>query len=219
MTFSILVRDPETGFLGAAAATGNLCVGGWVLRGDPRVGLSASQGHMPSTLWGEDVLVAMGRGLNAESAVAEVVNADSERGKRQLLALDRDSDGAIFSGDANLPVVSEIIASNCVVAGNMLADHSVINACHLGFASSHGSLESRLLNALKQAADAGGDVRGLESAAILVVSDGAPPVDLRVDYSNTPLTDLGQLIQRAKDEKYAMWRSTLPTRKNPLGEI
>ena len=219
MTFSILVRDPETGFLGAAAATGNLCVGGWVLRGDPRVGLSASQGHMPSTLWGEDVLVAMDRGLNAESAVAEVVNADSERGKRQLLALDRDSDGAIFSGDANLPVVSEIIASNCVVAGNMLADHSVINACHLGFASSHGSLESRLLNALKQAADAGGDVRGLESAAILVVSDGAPPVDLRVDYSNTPLTDLGQLIQRAKDEKYAMWRSTLPTRKNPLGEI
>ncbi|MDC3086942.1 DUF1028 domain-containing protein [Paracoccaceae bacterium] len=219
MTFSILVRDPETGFLGAAAATGNLCVGGWVLRGDARVGLSASQGHMPSTLWGEDVLVAMGRGLNAESAVAEVVNADSERGKRQLLALDRDSDGAIFSGDANLPVVSEFIASNCVVAGNMLANHSVINACHFGFASSHGPLESRLLNALKQAADAGGDVRGLESAAILVVSDEAPPVNLRVDYSNSPLTDLGRLIQRAKGEKYAQWRSTLPTRKNPLGEI
>ena len=219
MTFSILVRDPETGFLGAAAATGNLCVGSWVLRGDSRVGLSASQGHMPSTLWGEDVLVAMGRGLNAESALAEVVNADSGRGKRQLLALDRNSDGAIFSGDENLPLISEIIASNCVVAGNMLANHSVINACHLGFASSHGSLESRLLNALKQAADAGGDVRGLESAAILVVSDGAPPVNLRVDYSNTPLTDLGQLIQRAKDEKYALWRSTLPTRKNPLGEI
>ena len=219
MTFSILVRDPETGFLGAAAATGNLCVGGWVLRGDARVGLSASQGHMPSTLWGEDVLVAMGRGLKAESAVAEVVNSDSERGKRQLLALDRVSDGAIFSGDANLPVVSEIIASNCVVAGNMLANHSVINACHFGFESSHGPLESRLFSALKQAADAGGDVRGLESAAILVVSDEAPPVNLRVDYSNTPLTDLGQLIQRAKDEKYALWRSTLPTRKNPLGEI
>ena len=219
MTFSILVRDPETGFLGAAAATGNLCVGGWVLRGDARVGLSASQGHMPSTLWGEDVLVAMGRGLKAESAVAEVVNADSERGKRQLLALDRDSDGAIFSGDANLPVVSEIIASNCVVAGNMLANHSVINACQFGFASSHGPLESRLLNALKQAADSGGDVRGLESAAILVVSDVAPPVNLRVDYSKTPLTDLSLLIQQAKGEKYTLWRSTLPTRKNPLGEI
>ncbi len=219
MTFSILVRDPETGFLGAATATGNLCVGGWVLRGDARVGISASQGHMPSTLWGEDVLVAMGRGLNAESAVAEVVNADSGRGKRQLLALDRDSDGAIFSGDENLPAVSEIIASNCVVAGNMLANHSVINACHFGFASSQGPLESRLLNALKQAADAGGDIRGLQSAAILVVSDVAPPVNLRIDYSKTPLTDLSLLIQRAKGEKYTLWRSTLPTRKNPFGEI
>lgn len=219
MTFSILVRDPETGFLGAAAATGNLCVGGWVLRGDARVGLSASQGHMPSTLWGEDVLLAMGRGLNAKSAVSEVVNADSARGKRQLLALDRDSDGAVFSGEENLPVVSEIIASNCVVAGNMLENRSVINACHFGFASSHGPLESRLLNALKQASDAGGDARGLQSAAILVVSEVAPPVDLRVDYSDTPLTDLGRLIQRAKGEKYALWRSTLPTRKNPLGEI
>ena len=112
-----------------------------------------------------------------------------------------------------------IIASNCVVAGNMLANHSVINACHFGFVSSHGPLESRLLNALKQAADAGGDVRELESAAILVVSDVAPPVNLRVDYSKTPLTDLSVLIQRAKGEKYTLWRSTLPTRKNPLGEI
>ncbi len=189
------------------------------MRGDARVGLSASQGHMPSTLWGEDVLVAMGQGLKVESAVAEVVNADSGRSKRQLLALDRDSDGAIFSGDANLPVVSEIIASNCVVAGNMLANRSVINACHFGFASSHGPLESRLLNALKQAADAGGDTRGLQSAAILVVSDGVPPIDLRVDYSNTPLTDLSLLIQRAKGEQYTLWRRTLPTRKNPLGEI
>jgi len=219
LTFSILVRDPETGFLGAATATGNLCVGGWVLRGDARVGLSASQGHMPSTLWGEDVLFAMERGLNAESAVAEVVNADSGRGKRQLLALDRDSDGAIFSGDENLPAVSEIIASNCVVAGNMLANRSVINACHFGFASSQGPLESRLLNALKQAADAGGDIRGLQSAAILVVSDVAPPVNLRVDYSKTPLTDLSLLIHRSKGEKYTLWRSALPTRKNPLGEI
>ena len=219
MTFSILVRDPETGVLGAAAATGNLCVGGWVLRGNARVGLSASQGHMPSTLWGEDVLVAMGRGLSAKIAVSEVVNTDSARGKRQLLALDRFSDGAVFSGDENLPVVCEIVAPNCVVAGNMLKDGSVIKACHCGFEGSHGPLESRLLTALKYAADAGGDTRGLQSAAILLVSDEAPPVDLRVDYSDTPLTDLAQLIQRAKGEKYSLWRSKLPTRQNPLGKI
>ncbi|MDB2417540.1 DUF1028 domain-containing protein [Paracoccaceae bacterium] len=88
-----------------------------------------------------------------------------------------------------------------------------------GLRHSHGPLESRLLTALKYAADAGGDTRGLQSAAILLVSDEAPPVDLRVDYSDTPLTDLAQLIQRAKGEKYSLWRSKLPTRQNPLGKI
>ena len=76
----------------------------------------------------------------------------------------------------------------------MLANHSDINACHFAFVSSHGTLESCLLNALNQAAEDGGYARGLLSAAILVVSDVVPPFDLRVDYSNIPLTDLGQLI-------------------------
>ena len=219
MTFSILVHDAETGVLGAASATGNLCVGGWVLRGDSRFGLSASQGKIPSTLWGEDVLAYMGRGLNAQNAVAEVVNNDSASATRQLLALSRGSGGAVFSGDENLPVVSEIIAPDCVIAGNMLKDCSVINACHYGFLNSQGPLETRLLAALKHAACAGGDIRGLKSAAILIVSDVTPPVDLRVDYSDTPLTDLDRLTQQTRDEKYAFWRSTLPTRQNPLGKI
>ncbi|MFN3526048.1 MAG: DUF1028 domain-containing protein, partial [Paracoccus sp. (in: a-proteobacteria)] len=59
MTFSILAQDLGTGAFGGAAATGSLCVGGWVLRGDSRAGLTASQGAAPSTMWGEDVLVRM----------------------------------------------------------------------------------------------------------------------------------------------------------------
>ena len=61
MTYSILARDPETGAFGGAAATGSLCVGGWVLRGRAGVGISASQGASPSTLWGEEALVRLGR--------------------------------------------------------------------------------------------------------------------------------------------------------------
>ena len=99
MTFSILVRDPETGVLGGAAATGNLCVGGWVLRGDARAGLSASQGRTPSTLWGEDVLDAMRHGQNAAQAVAGIVAADRGRATRQLLALDR---GKLFAANSVL---------------------------------------------------------------------------------------------------------------------
>ena len=59
MTFSLLARDPATGAIGGAAATGSLCVGGWVLRGSLAGGMSASQGKAPSTFWGEDVLAMM----------------------------------------------------------------------------------------------------------------------------------------------------------------
>ncbi len=59
MTFSLLARDPATGAIGGAAATGSLYVSGWVPRGTLAGGMSASQGKAPSTLWGEAVLAAM----------------------------------------------------------------------------------------------------------------------------------------------------------------
>ena len=65
MTFSLLVHDRATGTFGGAAATGSLCVGGWVLRGTVDSGLSASQGTAPSTFWGEDALTAMRGGESA----------------------------------------------------------------------------------------------------------------------------------------------------------
>ena len=68
MTFSILAQDLNTGCMGGAAATGSLCVGGWVLRGDSRAGMSASQGAAPSTLWGEDALNRMQAGDTAEQS-------------------------------------------------------------------------------------------------------------------------------------------------------
>ena len=120
MTFSILVRDPETGAMGGAAATGNLCVGGWVLRGDVRAGLSASQGKTPSTLWGEDVLDGMRKGLSAKNAVAALVSADRGRETRQLLAIDRGGRTAAFTGDENVSEVSELIFLNIVVYINII---------------------------------------------------------------------------------------------------
>lgn len=215
MTFSILVRDPETGAMGAAAATGNLCVGGWVLRGDVRAGLSASQGKTPSTLWGEDVLEEMQKGLSAEKAVAAVVSADGGREARQLLALDLGGRSAAFTGDENLPEVSELLFPNIVVGGNKLGDRDVTEACRLGYLNCRGTMAVRLLMALESGASAGGDLRGLQSAAILVVSEQAPPVDLKIDYSETPLGDLGQLVARAESDTYRKWCNTLPTRRDP----
>ena len=215
MTISILIRDPETGVLGGAAATGNLCVGGWVLRGDVRAGLSASQGKTPSTLWGEDVLDEMRNGRSAVQAVANVVGADRGRATRQLLAIDRNGCAAAFSGRQNDAEVSEIKSPNLVVGGNMLRDRAVTEACRTGFVGSPGPIAARLLVALGHAAAAGGDLRGLQSAAILIMSEKVPPVDLRIDYSETPLEDLGQLVARAQNATYLAWRNTLPTRQDP----
>jgi hypothetical protein len=101
MTFSILARDPETGAIGGAAATGSLCVGGWVLRGDLTAGMSASQGAAPSTFWGEEVLGAMRDGLDAASAADKITTADRGRDYRQLSALDLRGGTAAFTGSAN----------------------------------------------------------------------------------------------------------------------
>ena len=73
MTFSILVYDPLTESYGGASATGNICVGGWVLRGNPLSGVSASQGSEPSTLWGENILNYTKDGLDAESAIEKTI--------------------------------------------------------------------------------------------------------------------------------------------------
>lgn len=215
MTFSILVRDPITGALGGAAATGNLCVGAWVLRGAPGVGMSASQGKTPSTLWGEDVLDEMRRAKTAETALSRVINADPGRHARQLLALDNSGRGAVFTGQDNAQTIAQFHSENLVAGGNMLSSAAVLDACIDGYTTSTGPLGNRLLNALDAGANAGSDRRGLMSAAILVLSAEQPPLDLRVDFSTTPLEELRQLLRRTEARDYADWLKTLPTRHAP----
>ena len=109
MTFSLLARDPASGAIGGAAATGSLCVGGWVLRGSLSGGMSESQGKAPSTFWGEDVLAAMAEGQAAEKAVEAVTAPDSGAAQRQLTALPYVGPGAVFSGTENAPEIGELV--------------------------------------------------------------------------------------------------------------
>ena len=103
MTFSILSFDTKTGVFAGAAATGSLCVGGWVLRGDIESGLVASQGTAPSSFWRDDVLRAMYDGQSAVKAVDRVTGADAGRGHRQLSALDRYGAAQAFTGQDSVP--------------------------------------------------------------------------------------------------------------------
>lgn len=215
MTFSILAHDPLSGAFGGAAATGSLCVGGWVLRGSPLAGVSASQGMSPSTLWGENVLAEMGKGLGAEEAIHNVVQPDEGRAHRQLSALGSIGGGAAYSGERNVPEVAERVFSEGVAAGNMLAGESVIGSMVETYQEAAGELSERLLASLRAAREAGGDSRGLSSAALLVVSRDRAPLSLRIDYHDDPLAALEDLYTRATTGDYAAWSKMVPTLSNP----
>ncbi len=211
MTFSILAHDPMTGAIGGAAATGSLCVGGWVLRGDLLSGISASQGAAPSTFWGDDVLQAMKHGTGAVPAVAQVTSADAGREYRQLAALDMSGGVAAFTGASNEGVKGSISFPGGIVAGNMLANEGVLGAMVERFKTAQGTLDRRLVSALEAANAAGGDYRGLLSAALLVLHPDHPPLTLRIDHDpDDPVGALKRLRDAATSGDYSDWVRQVP---------
>lgn len=211
MTYSILVRDPETGMLGGAAATGSLCVGGWVLRGRAGVGMSASQGAAPSTFWGEDVLTHMENGATASQAVEAVTGLDKGRAQRQLAALDAEGQSAAFTGQENTPAMGYRFTQGGIVTGNLLASQDVLHAIAEGWKWAQGSMAERLVAALRAGEKAGSDSRGLLSAALLIVHPAQAPLTLRVDFHESdPIGALSALLERASAGFYADWAREVP---------
>lgn len=215
MTFSLLVRDPDTGVFGAAAATGNLCVGAWVLRGDARAGLTASQGLYPNPLWGPRVLDLMSGGGEAAEAVRRVAGADSGRDVRQLAALDHAGGTAVHSGTRNLEYCGHLATDDLIAAGNMLDSRAVLEEMVDAFISANGTLAARLIACLAAGAAAGGDLRGLMSAAVLIVSPDGPSLDLRIDLAEDPIGALRALYERTLEPSYQDWLRHLPTVNDP----
>lgn len=210
MTFSLLARDAKTGAIGGAAATGSLCVGGWVLRGRPGAGMSASQGTAPSTFWGERLLDAMARGIEPAEAIVEITAADPGREHRQLAALDMAGGTGSFTGAQSIEVAGGRARVDMVAAGNLLAAEGVPDAMLNGYAAAEGAFSARLLRGLRAGQAAGGDSRGLQSAALLVFEPGRPPLTLRVDLADDPLGALEALHARATSGAYHAWTRIVP---------
>jgi uncharacterized Ntn-hydrolase superfamily protein len=215
LTISILAHEEKTGAFGGAACTGSLCVGGWVLRGDAESGLTATQGSLPSTLWGTQALALMWDGATAADAVGQVTAADAGRAQRQMAAIDLAGGTAHFTGADSIPAAGVRQAPGVVVAGNLLSSEAVLDACLDGFLAARGPLPDRLLVALEAAERAGGDSRGLQSSALLVVSRSEAPLTLRIDHSETPLAQLQDLLRRATTGDYAAWAALVPTLEEP----
>jgi len=215
MTFSLLAYDPNSRAWGGVAATGSLCVGGWVLRGRAGVGLSASQGYSPSTIWGNGALSMMANGQSATQAVESLVNADRGNAWRQLAALDRNGNTAAFSGEFNLDFKGHLARNGLVASGNILAGPQVLEAMVDALETGQQPFEDRLLAALDAGQKAGGDERGVQSAAMLVVRENAPPLDLRVDWHETPIVALGRLLEKTRRPDYRDWLKVTPTTSDP----
>lgn len=215
MTFSILAHDQKTGTFGAAAATGSLCVGGWVLRGSLDAGLVASQGTSPSTLWRDQALGEMGQGATAENTVKSITQPDDGRAHRQFIALDRRGGTGAFTGAESIPWAGHIARAGLVCAGNMIAGKKVLDELMRALCQSSQPMADRLISALGAAERAGGDSRGLLSSALLVLSPGTPPLDLRIDHYDRPISALEGLLARARARPYADWLHEVPVANDP----
>lgn len=216
MTFSILTFDNKTGIFAAAAATGSLCVGGWVLRGDIESGLVASQGTAPSTFWRDDALRAMHGGQTAHDAVEAVTSDDPGKGHRQLIALDRSGASHGFTGASSVPYAAHMAQHGLAVAGNMLEGPKVLEAMVAQAQSCTEGPDQKMIQVLKAARQAGGDSRGLLSAAMLILAPDRPPLDLRIDYSDDPIADLEKLYLRTRTSPYFDWLAEVPVLENKV---
>jgi uncharacterized Ntn-hydrolase superfamily protein len=153
-------------------------------------------------------------GERAGDVVARVTGNDTGRANRQLCVLDKMGGTAGFTGDASVPYADTIAAPNIVVAGNMIKSRKVLEAMIEVFQASEESPPQRLMAALRAAEAAGSDVRGLQSAALLVLRPDAPPIDLRIDASTSPLDDLAALAHKISQPPYSNWLDEVPVRSD-----
>jgi uncharacterized Ntn-hydrolase superfamily protein len=197
VTYSIVARDEGSGELGVAVQSRAFGVGlcAWAR---PGVGAVATQAFTERG-YGPRGLDRMARGEAPEDALSELLEADEQRDFRQVAFLAADGRTASHTGAACIPDCGHVGRDGMCAQGNMLASPAVWPAAIDAFAGARGTLAERLLAALDAAEEAGGDFRGRESAALIVVSgdSGEEPwqrvFDLRVENDAEPLDELRRL--------------------------
>ena len=200
MTFSIVARDPANGDLGVAVASKFLAVGSVVPWAQAGVGAIATQA-LANVTYGPDGLAALESGADAKAVLARLTEADDGRSERQLGIVDAHGGSASHTGEGCLAWAGGRVADGLAIQGNILVGPAVVDAMFDAFGTSVGSLPDRLLTALLAGDRAGGDARGRESAALLVVRAGGGYggttdrwIDLRVDDHADPVPELRRLF-------------------------
>ena len=202
MTYSIVARDPDTGELGVAVQSHWFSVGSLVTWARPGIGAVATQANVDPG-YGLQLLDLLAAGVHAEPALATLVSNDPAGHSRQVAVVDGAGHVAAHTGSSCMAYAGHAIRDGVSCQANIMATDRVWPAMLDAFGASDGSLTSRLLAALDAAEREGGDLRGRQSAAILVVAPDAEPwetvVSLRVEDHPDPLVELRRLVdlQRA----------------------
>ncbi len=207
-TYSIVARDPATGELGVAVQSHYFSVGSVVPRAEAGVGVVATQSFVNPT-YGPEGLALMKSGRSAPEALAELVERDPEQDLCQVAMVDAAGASAAHTGERCIAAAGHLVGDGYSVQANIMIDSGVWPAMARAYQSASGELADRLVAALDAAQEAGGDLRGQQSAALLVVA-GEPPqrpgegtrFDLRVEDHPAPLAELRRLLQLARAYRY-----------------
>ena len=221
-TFSIVARDPVTGEMAVGVQSHWFSVGTAVSRGEAGVGVVATQSFVNKS-YGIKGLELMKKGKTAPEALQELLAADEGRDVRQVAMIDANGNVNAYTGKKCIDYAGNIVGKNYSVQSNMMLGDKVNKAMAVAFEGSEGKpLAERVLIALQAAENVGGDIRGKQSAAILVVagkSTGQPwnerLIDLRVDDNKAPLDELERLLKLYRAYEH-MDKGDLATEKNDM---
>ena len=200
-TYSIVARDAATGEMGVAVQSHWFSVGSIVTWAEAGVGAIATQSFVDPA-YGPRGLDLMKSGLSAEQALEALVLVDEGRDVRQVAFIDVQGRVAAHTGASCIEAADHHVGEGYSVQANMMLNDNVVPAMSKAFESTGGDLADRLMAALEAAQTAGGDIRGKQSAAILIVkgeSTGRSWADrvleLRIEDHPTPITELKRLLR------------------------
>jgi uncharacterized Ntn-hydrolase superfamily protein len=198
-TFSIVAFDPETDSLGVAVQSKFLAVGAVVPWARAGVGAVATQA-MANFNYGPRGLDLMASGMTAEDTVEALTSADEDRVHRQVGVVDARGRAATFTGSECFDWAGGVTGEHYAAQGNILVGRETVEAMATTYEDTRGDLAARLLAALAAGQEAGGDSRGKQSAALLVVREGGGyggdndrVIDLRVDDHPDPIAELARI--------------------------
>ena len=224
-TFSIVARDSANGELGVAVASRFFAVGTVVPWAKAGIGAVATQSYA-NTSFGWRGLDLLQRGKTPEEAVQELLKNDEEPDRRQVGLVAADGRSSTYTGSKCVPWAGGRSGPNYAVQGNILAGEAVVTAMEQTFLSAKGTLADRMYAALAAGDSKGGDSRGKQSAALIVVKEKAGyggftdrAIDIRVDDHPEPFNELGRLLDYAQMNYFWNEGWTLFTSKQPIAAL